>query len=85
MLRNDKYSLSMFQHKSSLVDVFTFYTNIEGTWGSVVVKALLLVGRSRDRIPVASVAGTFLGATDRTMCPGVDSTSKNEYQGFLLG
>jgi len=22
---------------------------------------------------------------DRTMCPGVDSASKNEYQGFLLG
>ena len=24
-------------------------------------------------------------ATDRTMCPGVDSAPKNEYQGFLLG
>jgi len=28
--------------------------------------------------------GIFSLATDRTMCPGVDSASKNEYQGFLL-
>jgi hypothetical protein len=27
----------------------------------------------------ASVTGTFLVDTDRTMCPGVDSASKNEY------
>jgi hypothetical protein len=27
----------------------------------------------------------FSVATHRTMCPGVDSASKNEYQGFLLG
>jgi hypothetical protein len=24
-------------------------------------------------------------ATDRTMCPGVDSAFKNEYLGFLVG
>jgi len=29
--------------------------------------------------------GIFSVAADRTMCPGVDSASKNEYQGFLLG
>jgi len=29
--------------------------------------------------------GIFSVATDRTMYPGVDSASKNEYQGFLLG
>jgi len=29
--------------------------------------------------------GIFSVATDSTMCPGVDSASKNEYQGFLLG
>ena len=29
--------------------------------------------------------GIFSVATDGTMCPGVDSASKNEYQGFLLG
>jgi len=28
--------------------------------------------------------GILSVATDRTMCPGVDSTSENEYQGFLL-
>ena len=27
----------------------------------------------------------FPVATDRTMCPGVDSASKNVYQGFLVG
>ena len=44
----------------------------------------LLVGRSRARFPVVSL-GVFSVATDRTMCSGVDSASKNEYQGFLLG
>jgi hypothetical protein len=29
--------------------------------------------------------GIFSVATDGTMCSGVDSASKNEYQGFLLG
>ena len=37
---------------------------------------VLLVGRSRDRIPVASVTGIFLVDTDRTMCPVVNSASK---------
>ena len=45
---------------------------------------MLLVGRSRDRFPVVSL-GIFSVATDITMCPAVDSASKNEYQGFLLG
>ena len=39
----------------------------------------LLVGRSQDRSPVVSLV-IFPGATDETMCPGVDSVSKNEYQ-----
>jgi hypothetical protein len=52
-----------------------------GAWNSVVVKALttLLVGGSRDRSLVVSL-GNFSEATDGTMCPGVDSASKNEYQ-----
>ena len=37
---------------------------------------VLLVGRSRYRIPVASVTGIFLVDTDRTMCPAVNSASK---------
>ena len=42
-----------------------------------MVKAL--VGWSRDRSSVVSL-GIFSVATDGTMCPGVDSASKNEYQ-----
>ena len=34
---------------------------------------------SRDRSPVVSL-GIFSEATDGTMCPGVDSSSKYEYQ-----
>jgi hypothetical protein len=39
----------------------------------------VLVGGSRDRSPVVSL-GIFSEATDGTMCPGVDSASRNEYQ-----
>ena len=46
---------------------------------------MLLVGRSRDRIPVASVTGIFLMDTDRTMCPGVNSASKKWVSGIPLG
>jgi hypothetical protein len=34
---------------------------------------------SRDRSPVVSL-GIFSEASDKSMCPGVDSDSKNEYQ-----
>ena len=46
---------------------------------------MLLVGRSRDRIPVASVTGIFLVDTDKTMCPGVNSASKKWVPGIPLG
>jgi hypothetical protein len=36
-------------------------------------------------IPGGVTLGIFSVATDGTMCPGVDSASKNEYQGFPLG
>jgi hypothetical protein len=36
-------------------------------------------------IPGGVTLGIYLVATDGTMCPGVDSASKDEYQGFLLG
>jgi hypothetical protein len=39
----------------------------------------LLVEGSRDRSQVVSL-GIFFEATNGTMCPGVDSASKNEYQ-----
>ena len=47
-----------------------------GAWGSVVVKALRY--KSRDRFPV--LPGIFSVAADSSMCPGVDSASKNENQ-----
>ena len=46
---------------------------------------VLPVGRSRDRIPVASVTGICLVDTDRTMCPGVNSASKKCVPGIPLG
>ena len=60
--------------------------NFSGAWGSVVVKALRYSRTASESIP-GGVTGDFFFsvATDRTMCPGVDSASKNEYQGFLLG
>jgi hypothetical protein len=36
-------------------------------------------------IPGGVTLGIFSVATDGTLCPGVDSASKNEYQGFPLG
>ena len=54
-------------------------------WGSVVVKALRYYS---DGLGIDSRWchwGFFSVATDGTMCPGIDSASKNEYQGFLLG
>ena len=54
------------------------YTRVYLGWRSGQCTALL-VARSRDRSPVVSL-GIFSEATDRTMCPGVDSASKNEYQ-----
>ena len=47
--------------------------------------AAVLVGRSRDRFPVASLGTFFRGTPERTMCPEVDSASESVYQGFLLG
>ena len=52
--------------------------------GGVWVSTALLIGRSWDRFPVMSV-GMFSVATEGSMCPGVDSASKNDYRGFLLG
>jgi hypothetical protein len=56
---------------------------ILGAWGSLVVKATSQ--KVSGSIPSGVTLGIFTVATDGTMCPGVDSASKNEYQGFLLG
>jgi hypothetical protein len=47
-----------------MVDILT------GDWGGVVVKALCY----------PRLLGIFSGVSDISMCPGVDSTSKNEYK-----
>jgi hypothetical protein len=61
------------------------YVYAGGAWGSVVVKALRYYS---DGLWIDSrwcqSLGIFPVATDGTMCPGVDSASENEYQGFLL-
>ena len=52
-----------------------------GAWGSVVVKTPRTVPGSIS----GGVTGDFFrGTPDRTVCPEVDSTSENVYQGFLL-
>jgi hypothetical protein len=54
-------------------------------WGGVVFKALhLIVGRTRNRLPVVSL-GIFSVATDGTMCPGDDSASKMSTKDFSWG
>jgi len=70
------YSLQILFETFLILRRIQLDTDINGT--------ALLVGRSRDRFPVVSL-GIFSVATDGTMCPGVDSASKHEYQGFLLG
>ena len=51
----------------------------------MLTDAALLVGHSRDRFPVLSLGIFSVVPSDKTMRPEVDSASKNEYQGFLLG
>ena len=54
-----------------------------GALGSVVVKALRYC-RTVPGTITGGVTGYFSAATEGTMCPGVDSASENEYQGFFL-
>ena len=61
------------------------YIYIYGAWGSTVVKALCWYLKGRSNPGGVCRRNFFLGATFRTTCPGIDSASKNEYQGFLLG
>ena len=48
---------------------------VNGAWGSVVVKALRY--RTRDRFQAVTF-GIYSVAADISVCPGVDSASKNE-------
>jgi hypothetical protein len=45
-----------------------------------VVKALRYYSEGLGIDPPVVSLGIFSEATDETMCPGVDSVSKNEYQ-----
>ena len=47
-------------------------------WGGVVVKALRYWSEGPSVYPRS--LGIFSGVSDSSMCPGVDSASKNEYQ-----
>jgi hypothetical protein len=47
---------------------------------SIVLKALRCQSEGLGVDPQWCHWGFFSVATDRTMCPGVDSASKNEYQ-----
>jgi hypothetical protein len=47
-----------------------------GAWGGVVVKALRYLSEGPGIDPRS--LGTFSGESDSSMCPGVDSASKNE-------
>ena len=60
--------------------VFLCYGFFSGTWGSIVVKGTTLqVSRTGDRFQ-ASPLWIYSVAADISLCPGVDSASKNEYQ-----
>jgi hypothetical protein len=54
-------------------------------WGSVGLRRCATNQTISGSIHRGVTLGIFSIATDGTMCPGVDSASKNEYQGFILG
>jgi hypothetical protein len=78
-----------FQLQSNFYLIFLLLVTVsilyEMTYVRVYVCTARLVGRFRDRFPVVSLGIFSVVPNDGTMCPGVDSASGNEYQGFLLG
>jgi hypothetical protein len=52
---------------------------LSGAWGSATSRTV------SGSIPGGVTMGNFSVATDGTMCPGVDSASKNEYLEIPLG
>jgi hypothetical protein len=59
---------------------FYYFVPKNGAWGSVVVKALRCWSGGLGIDPHWCHWGFFSEATDGTICPGVDSATKNEYQ-----
>jgi hypothetical protein len=70
-------------NKPILLFIKTF--TVRGLWGSVVVKALRYESEDLGIDPQWCRWGFFSETTDETMCPGVDSASKNEYQDTPVG
>ena len=69
-----------------ILTTFMCGRSVCGSWGSVVVKALRYYSDGPRTDSRWCLWGFFsVAPTDRTMCPGVDSASENEYQRFLLG
>jgi hypothetical protein len=69
-----------------LLAYLILYVLIFGVWGSVVVKALRCCASRRVSGSIPSgVTGFFSVASYGTMCPGVDSAFKNEYQDIAGG
>ena len=68
-------------HRTNIV---TWTTESSSLWPNILSqfpKRIFHCATSR-KVPgsITSVAGVFSVASDRSMCPGVDSASKNEYQ-----
>jgi hypothetical protein len=63
---------------------FSYHYRNNGTWGGVVVKALRYYSEVSGSIP-GGFTVDFFRSYRQDNVPWVDSSSKNEYQGFLLG
>ena len=59
-------------------ELVVVYELTEGAWGGIVVKALRYWSEGPGIDPRS--LEFFSGASDSSMCPGVDSAFKNEYQ-----
>jgi len=62
----------------SLSEILQKNLKMNGAWGGVVVKALRYSSEGPGNDPGS--LGIFSGTSDSSMCPGIDSASKNEYQ-----
>jgi hypothetical protein len=68
------------------LQVRVYFQMLTKCWEALFVQVFFihLCMRSQDRFTGVTL-GNFSVATDGTVCPGVDSASKNEYQGIPLG
>ena len=66
--------------RSELIVCYTVWRGLE----SSVTGTTLQVGRTRDRFQAVKL-GIYSVETDISVCPGVDSASKNELPGYSWG